>query len=166
MPKLIKNRELSNNPWQRINTAEECEGIAFGEGQWILPASEFKRRAENAEALPANLGIWYSTDTDPATLEKPHPDVQVICIDFPVFTDGRGFTLARSLREYHEFTGDIRATGNFIQDQLFYLSRCGFSSFEVSDDANIDSMLASLCDFTVTYQAAMDEAQPLFRRRS
>jgi uncharacterized protein (DUF934 family) len=50
-------------------------------------------------------------------------------IEFPKFRDGRGFTLARTLREHYGYKGDIRATGHFIPDQFPALLACGFTSF-------------------------------------
>lgn len=50
-------------------------------------------------------------------------------IEFPKFRDGRGFTLARTLRERFGYKGDIRATGHFLPDQFGALISCGFTSF-------------------------------------
>ncbi|MCR6628611.1 MAG: DUF934 domain-containing protein [Magnetospirillum sp.] len=57
--------------------------------------------------------------------------LDLVVIDFPRFRDGRGFTLARTLRERYGFTGEIRAQGNLLPDQLSLLQRCGFSSIAV-----------------------------------
>lgn len=58
----------------------------------------------------------------------------LVVIDFPRFRDGRGFTLARTLRERYGFTGEIRAQGNLLPDQLPLLQRCGFSSVTISPE--------------------------------
>ena len=55
--------------------------------------------------------------------------------------------------------------GNFIRDQLTYLVRCGFDAFQMEDEAGLEEALASLRDFTESYQASIDQPQPLFRRR-
>jgi uncharacterized protein (DUF934 family) len=57
-------------------------------------------------------------------------ELGVIAVEFPKFRDGRGFTIARALREHHGYKGDIRAVGHFIPDQFASLVSCGFSSFQ------------------------------------
>jgi len=62
------------------------------------------------------------------------PNIGLIEIVFPKFRDGRGFTLARALRERFGYKGDIRATGHFIPDQFAALIACGFTSFATPED--------------------------------
>lgn len=92
-------------------------------------------------------------------------EVSLVMIDFPTFMDGRGFSYARELRE-RGYTGEIRAVGHFIRDQLTYLSRCGFDAFQFEDESILEDALASLDDFTEHYQASVDKTEPLFRRRA
>ena len=86
-------------------------------------------------------------------------------VNFPVFTDGRGFSYARELRE-RGLRGELRAGGHFIRDQLTYLQRCGFNAFQMADEAELEAALASLADFSEHYQASIDQPLPLFRRRA
>ncbi|MCE6982636.1 DUF934 domain-containing protein, partial [Pseudomonas frederiksbergensis] len=90
---------------------------------------------------------------------------QVIALNFPAFTDGRNYSNARLLRDRYKFTGELRAIGDVLRDQLFYMKRCGFDAFALRADKDPVEALQSLQDFSVTYQAATDEPQPLFRRR-
>lgn len=87
-----------------------------------------------------------------------------VAVNFPVFTDGRGFSYARELRELG-YEGEIRAVGAFIRDQLFFLQRCGFNAYQLEDESQLDAALASLSDFSEVYQAAIDQPEPLFKRR-
>ncbi len=87
-----------------------------------------------------------------------------IAVNFPVLSDGRGFSYARELRELG-FQGEVRAVGAFIRDQLFFLKRCGFNAFQLEDESQLDDCLASFSDFTEVYQAGVDQPEPLFRRR-
>jgi uncharacterized protein (DUF934 family) len=91
--------------------------------------------------------------------------LEVVAINFTAFMDGRGFSYARELRE-RGFSGEIRALGSFIRDQLTYLNRCGFNSFQPTDDSALEGCLDSLSDFSEAYQASADKDQPLFRRRA
>ena len=103
---------------------------------------------------------------DPAALEPRLGKISVIAIDFPQFTDGRGHSIARLLRERYGFKGEIRAVGEVLRDSLFYLSRCGFDSFVLSDESGPEDALKSLADFSDGFQASVDRPVPLFRRRA
>ena len=91
--------------------------------------------------------------------------IDLVAINFPVFTDGRGFTYARELRD-RGYRGEIRAVGHFIRDQLTYLTRVGVNAFEPAGDLDLDEAVASLADFSEFYQASTKETLPLFRRRT
>jgi len=166
MPRLIKDGQFVQNNWITLKTADACESADLSTGYWVLPLQQFIQQLSTEASQSGNYGLWVSGETSASELAPVLHRTPLVCIDFPVFTDGRGFSLARSLREHHDYSGEIRATGAFIQDQLHYLKRCGFSSFEVDDNADLASINQSLSDFSVSYQAAIDEPQPLFRRRN
>jgi len=115
---------------------------------------------QNKEAV--NIPV----DSDVNELNIDFKNTALITINFNVFTDGRAFSLARSLREHFDYTGELRAVGNFIPDQLHYLSRCGFDSFEFTDDIDEATIRECLEAFSEHYQSAADDPQPLFRKRA
>jgi uncharacterized protein (DUF934 family) len=88
----------------------------------------------------------------------------LIAIEFPSFTDGRGYSSARLLRARFGYRGELRAVGDVLRDQLFYMARCGIDSFALKAGKDIEGALAAFQDFSVTYQAAADDERPLFRR--
>lgn len=98
--------------------------IADPQGLTLYPAAD----------LPASLsgpsGVILSPDADLALLAPHLPALAVVAITFPKFRDGRGFTIARSLRQHYGYAGDIRATGHFLPEQFGFLIACGFTSFE------------------------------------
>ncbi|SMF38901.1 Uncharacterized conserved protein, DUF934 family [Alteromonadaceae bacterium Bs31] len=166
MPKLIKNGEVIDNQWSLIRDAEELTNTDLSSGYWVLPFDAFSSVKNGSGNNSEKIGVWLSSD---ANLESLSPYIQqlpLICIDFPAFVDGRGFSIARTLKEHYEYAGELRATGHFIQDQMHYLHRCGIDTFDIPDDWSVDSVLQSLNDFSISYQAAVDEPQPLFRRRN
>ncbi|SDL00042.1 Uncharacterized conserved protein, DUF934 family [Modicisalibacter muralis] len=89
----------------------------------------------------------------------------LVAIRFPVFTDGRGYTLARLLRERYALDGEIRAVGDVLIDQLFYMARCGFDAFDLRDDQLIENAIKALDTFSLSYQSVVDIPEPLFTRR-
>ena len=89
----------------------------------------------------------------------------LVALNFPVFSDGRSYTNARELREHLHYTGEIRAIGDVLRDQLFYMARCGFDAFSLRHDQDPDDCLLAFGDFSTGYQATITEPDPLFRRR-
>ena len=109
-------------------------------------------------------GVWLAPHDDPAALAEDVRRLPVIAIDFPAFTDGRGYSLARLLRQCYGYAGELRAIGDVQRDQLYYLSQVGFDAFAVREDQDIEAALASLRDFSDGYQGTAART-PWFRRR-
>jgi uncharacterized protein (DUF934 family) len=110
--------------------------------------------------------VWISPDDDFEPAMPRLRALELIAVDFPVFRDGRGYSIARLLRTRHGWNGELRAIGDVLRDQLNYLRRCGFDAFAVRADKDIDDALKSFGFYTVTYQAGVDDPLPLFRRRA
>lgn len=157
--------------WQLIRDAEDGTLPAVSHlapGGVIVPLAYW---LEHQEALQATrgveeLGVWIKPDQDPLALEDMLDQLSLVAVDFPVFTDGRGFSSAVLLRNRLKFAGQVRAIGDVLRDQLLYMARCGFDAFAVRADKNIEDALKAFSEFSVTYQGAIDQPLPLFRRRS
>ena len=95
----------------------------------------------------------------------PHLDrIALVEVDFPRFRDGRGYSSARILREAG-YTGEIRAAGDVLVDQMLFMRRCGFDSF--APYAPIDPVVlqAALDRYQFFYQPAADDAVPVWKLR-
>jgi uncharacterized protein (DUF934 family) len=90
----------------------------------------------------------------------------LIAVEFPAFTDGRGFSIGRVLRERFGFVGELRAFGDVFKDTMGYLRRCGFNAFVVNGNKNLEDALLGLNDLPEAYQTGVDQLLPLFRRRA
>jgi uncharacterized protein (DUF934 family) len=88
----------------------------------------------------------------------------VVALEFGQFKDGRAFSLARLLRERYGYQGQIRAVGDVLRDQIFFMRRCGIDAFELRADRSAEDALDAFGEISVTYQAAADDRRPLFRR--
>jgi uncharacterized protein (DUF934 family) len=113
------------------------------------------------DAWEPGQGLMLPVDAEP---EPRFASAPVIAIDFPIFHDGRGLSLAVLLRTRAGFTGELRAVGDVHPELLHYLARCGFDSFVLPEDGALplgDDLLAPYSDY---YQASVAEAQPAFRR--
>lgn len=163
MPKLIKNDQIIDDSWLVVTAAEDAQPtIAAGQ---IYPLAFWLANKDAILSAGHPVGVWLDSNEDPASLAADAANMAVIAVNFPKFTDGRGYSTARLLRERFGYTGEIRAIGDVLHDQLFLMKRCGFDSFAIRCDKNPEEAIAGLKDFSETYQAAWDQPQPLFRRR-
>ena len=162
MPKLIKQNEILDNDW--VLLARDHEG-AVPTGRHLVPLDLF---LADSDALLArhDIGVWLDSDQGPEVLEPFLDRLTVIAINFPKFVDGRGYSYARVLRDRFAYEGELRAIGDVLHDQLFYLKRCGFDAFAIREDKDAQSAQSGLSDFSESYQAACDQPAPLFRRRN
>jgi uncharacterized protein (DUF934 family) len=113
----------------------------------------------------AGIAVWLAPSDEPRALAEHAAPLPLIAVDFPVFRDGRGFSIATLLRTRYGFAGDLRAIGDVLVDQLFYLKRVGFSSFALRADQDPAVAQAALRTFSDVYQRAVDQPLPLFKRR-
>ncbi len=133
----------------------------------IVSSARFAKERAQLLARPAGtLGVRLKSDEDPAVLAADILVLSLIAVEFPKFGDGRGYTTGRMLRERHRFQGELRAVGNVLRDQMFYMQRCGFNAFELTPGKSLESALGAFGEFSVTYQAAADDPRPLYRRRA
>ncbi|WP_370978642.1 DUF934 domain-containing protein [Agaribacterium sp. ZY112] len=162
MSKLVKLGSVVEDSWALLEESDLPASAAELKEFSLIPVATYLAWADD---LPANVSPWLSSDVDVECLRPVLAKLTLIALNFAAFADGRSFSQARILRDQLEYQGELRAVGAFIQDQLFFLRRCGVDSYSVADDADVESMQASLNDFTETYQAACDVQEPLFRRR-
>ena len=125
--------------------------LLYREGS-ISPVGDRELRPEERASLA-------NTD-DPEALAPDLQHLKLIVLDFPKYTDGRAYSQARRLRGRLGYRGELRATGQVLRDQLPFMLRCGFDSFE-SDQAGFGPALARARTlFSVVYQGAEDEKVP------
>jgi uncharacterized protein (DUF934 family) len=102
---------------------------------------------------------------DPAAVAGRLAGAARVEVEFPKFGDGRGFSIARLLRERHGYRGELRAVGQITRDHLHAMEQVGFNAFELREGEDGEAALAAFDDFSDTYQATFARPQPLFRRR-
>lgn len=158
MPKLIKNGEIIDNTYEWLQDGEQ-EVTPNS----IVPAQKW---LSEKDSMGSVAGIWLEAGDGVEFLQDIDLNqFAVIGVDFPAFTDGRGFSYARLLRERLHYQGEIRALGHFIPDQLGYLLRVGFNGFQFNEDVNLESALALHKPFSIAYQGDVADPRPIFLRR-
>jgi uncharacterized protein (DUF934 family) len=162
---IIKNKTIVNDEWQVLRLAESDtpESVVVPNGKVIVPLKVWQAQRESLQSR-SDLGVWLNSDERAEELQNDTEKFSVIAVNFPKFADGRGYSIAHHLRERLGYRGELRAIGDVLRDQLFYMQRVGFDAFEPRADKDINETLKGLSDFSLTYQASSDEAQPLFRR--
>lgn len=129
---------------------------------------DFARWRSNDTALAAHngpLGIRMRSDQPPALIEHDLGRFDLVALEFQDITDGRSYSHARILRDRYGFRKDLRAVGDVIEDQIFFMARAGINEFELAGDRDIARAIAALSDFSVAYQAASDKLTPAYKLR-
>ncbi len=142
-------------------------------GNIILPLSVYASKKDAlASLMDASSqgrwpGIWLDTHEKLEDLIAAVGDINklpIIAVHVERFADGRIFSLGTLLRTRYGFKNELRAFGDVLRDQLFFLKRSGFTSFQIRADRSAEDAIASLNDFTAPYQGAVDEPRPVFQR--
>ena len=166
MGKIILDGAIVDDQWIVLSEADSAPLPSINEApHLIVPLKIWQAKRQEILARGGQLGLLLEGSDEPEALTADVSLFDVIAINFVKFTDGRGYSLGRLLRERYGFNKELRAVGDVLQDQLFYLKRSGFNAFAIRVDKNIDAALKSLNDFSETYQGAWDQPLPLFKRR-
>ena len=117
-----------------------------------MPTLIRNRRIAADKPLPPDaLVIRLEPKDDPAAVAGHLSLAARVEINFPKFGDGRGFSLARLLRERYRYQGELRAVGDVFRDQLFYMESCGFDAFELRDGEDASAALPWFDTFSTSY---------------
>ena len=166
MPNLIKDGALANDQWTLLKEASGPEVLAALRGKnLIVPLSFWQLYQDELGDYEGVLGLWLDSNESIEPIQSQLPLFPIIALNFPVFTDGRSYSNARALRQEFDYEGEIRAIGDVLRDQLFYMLQCGFNSFSLRHDQDTEACLEAFADFSENYQATAINEQPLFRRR-
>lgn len=155
---LISNGELAaENAW----CVSYDEDALPEQRPAFVPLVLWQANQEDAELAPLLMSDTELNTALAAELSK----ALAIAVDFPAFTDGRGYTIARLLRERYGYSGEVRAVGDVLVDQLDYMRRCGFSAMALRDDQHPEDALRALSFISVRYQPDVEQRNALFERR-
>ncbi|MBM4207950.1 MAG: DUF934 domain-containing protein [Gammaproteobacteria bacterium] len=147
---IIKDKQLIENTW--TYHADDSE---LGNGNITISVARLKQQGSGLTQHNGRLGVRIEPDDDITGVVEYLPALSLIELYFPQMADGRLFSYAWLLRNRHGYTGELRATGNFLPDQAFYLSRVGVNAFNPDNIASLPAMLTGLNDFSVKYQPSV-----------
>jgi uncharacterized protein (DUF934 family) len=163
---IIKHRVVVDDDWSvlRLDEGQAADAVAVPEGKIIVPLSVWQAQREALSARPA-IGVWIAPHQHAESLKGDLDRFAVVAVDFPKFSDGRGYSIAFNLRRRLGYQGELRAIGDVLRDQLFQMARLGFDAFATRPDRSIHDALLGLTVFSEVYQASVDQPLPLFRRQ-
>jgi uncharacterized protein (DUF934 family) len=149
---LIKDGELVADPF--VNAAA-LDVLPAG-GALIVSAAQWRAQRDTLIARGTPLGIRLKSDEPPELVAADLAQFALVALEFPRFRDGRAYSYARLLRERYAFEGEVRAVGEVLLEQLFFMLRSGFNAFELSGGDPLADYRTALGEFSVWYQPTGD----------
>lgn len=145
---IIKDRQIVEDNYRYI---EDEENLTSGN----ITVSFARWQQQKSQLLNHNgkVGLRLNIEDDVTLIEDDLKNIPLIELNFPAFTDGRLFSRAKLLRIRFGYQGEIRAVGQFMVDQVFYLSKLGVNAFQLNNTEQLPVALAALDDFSVSYQS-------------
>ncbi|HXH02203.1 MAG TPA: DUF934 domain-containing protein [Candidatus Competibacteraceae bacterium] len=160
MTRIIKQRQIVEDRWQFVADDQPLVG-----GPVIVTWRRWQAERESLLARGGEFGVRLPNTLAVSEVAGDLAHFSVIALEFPKFADGRAYSQARLLRERYGYKGELRAVGEVLRDQLFFMARTGFDAFQLKEGKSLEDALTAFDDFTVTYQPAADQPLPLYRRR-
>jgi uncharacterized protein (DUF934 family) len=162
MATLIKRRKPAADSWQRLDH-DIRRWVSPGEDGFVpefpraadllVPLALWPLRRDDLVHRPGAVGVWLDAGDDFEAIAPDLDRLDVVAVNFPKFSDGRGYSTARLLRERHGYRGELRAIGDIGRDQLAFLERCGFDAFALREGVSAADALAAFDEVSVEYQA-------------
>jgi uncharacterized protein (DUF934 family) len=162
--RIIRDGAIVRDDWTVVPAG--AENLLPNQSKLIVPLALWRAHRHALIARGEPVGVWIDGADDPLALADDLQLFSVVAIHFPAFKDGRGYSSAFLIRDRLKYRGELRAIGDVLRDQLFYMKRVGFNAFAVREDRSIEDALKGLTDFSDVYQASIDQPVPLFRRRA
>lgn len=160
MPLVKKGEEIANE-WMHV-----ADGTALPDYSKVtVSLSRYLTLRQELVNEPGPEGVRLSPEDDPALLEPYLGEIGLIEVNFPKYTDGRGFSQAQLLRRRYRYSGEIRAVGHVLRDQIFYMHRSGFDAYETAR-ATVSQVLEALAEYSEVYQPSATGPAAVFRKRT
>ena len=162
----IKDRAIVSDPWRLLSPVPADPPPEWpGAGDVILPLSLWIARRPQWLLRPGRIGVWLDSHEDPEAIAEDLRLFGAVAVHFPKLADGRGYSIARSLRDRFGYRGELRAFGDVTRDQLAFLEACGFNAFTLRAGEDPAGAIAAFNEITEAYQGSAARPLPLFRRR-
>ncbi|MBR9835037.1 MAG: DUF934 domain-containing protein [Alphaproteobacteria bacterium] len=159
MPLIINGAEADNH-WTFVSDDADLPTS----GCITVSLSRLQDERESLLTRNSQFGVRLAPEDDPSDLVPYLDRLALIEVSFPKYTDGRGYSQAQLLRRRYGYSGELRAVGHVLRDQILYMNRSGFDAFETSR-ADLSQILEALSEYSGFYQPAADRNRSVFARR-
>lgn len=151
MQDVYRNGRFEADQWH-LTTADEP---IHGGGHVIVSKKRLIDAHVSDHAVGVPLGVLIEAGEAIDDIEHLLPKVALVAISFPKFNDGRGFSIARLLRERYGYAGPLRAVGDVLLDLIPHMERVGFTEFTVTNEPTRRALIAGrVPEMPVFYQPA------------
>lgn len=167
MPKLIDiDGKPIPNDWLLLDKdSDASSALAQESAKLLVPLQLWLSSKSDLLGSGKTIAVWLDAGENVAALADDLAELPMLALNFPAFMDGRSYSSATNLRQHYKYSGEVRAIGDVLRDQLFYMRRCGFTTFDLKDSVKLDDASAAMHDYRDNYQSTIEQPQPLFRRR-
>ncbi len=148
---LIKNGVAAEEAYTTV-----ADDAALPDGPVIVTLKRLRAERETLLARNQKLGVKLTAEESPENLGSDLERLSLVVLEFSKFRDGRPFSWARLLRTRLRFTGEIRASGDFLYDQIAFLVRVGVDAFELPPAITPELFQRALGEMSLVYQPAAD----------
>ena len=124
------------------------------QGALLVSLDQWHEHRDELAARDDELGIILRSDEKPAEIESDLDQFAVVALDFPGFRDGRAYSYARLLRDRYNYSGEIRAIGDVLLEQLHFMHRVGFNAFDIADENALQAWETAAADISEIYLSA------------
>lgn len=162
---LIKDGKLASSPFVDVSAEQAIPPT----GAIVVSLEQWQAQRDALLARGTPLGIKLRSDQSPDLVAQDLAHFALVALEFPKFRDGRAYSYARLLRERYGFKGELRAVGDVLLEQLFFMLRTGFDAFELTSEDPEGDYQTAVAEFSVWYQPTGDgrpTAMQLRRRHS
>lgn len=158
---LIKDGAITEDLYTSVS-----DEAVLPDGPVIVSLKRLRAEREVLLARNQKLGVKLTSEQSPENLGSDLDRLSLVVLEFPKFRDGRPFSWARILRTRLRFGGEVRASGDFLYDQIAFLARVGFDAFELPPAITPDLFQRALGEMTNVYQPAADGKKTIRALRS
>lgn len=131
----------------------------------LLSLEQWQQWRSELSQCSTEVGVRLTSDQHPEALADDLDRLSLVALEFPTFRDGRPYSYARLLRDRYRYTGELRAVGDVLPDQLLFMQRVGFDAFEIGGEDPLAAYEDAVREFGVVYQPAGDDRVPALRLR-
>ncbi len=161
--RVIKDGRVVEDNWERISLSDPEQALPAGDV--IVPLDYWLKNRELLTRRRGRIAVCLNGDDNLADISDSLEQFELIALEFPKFTDGRSYSHARLLRDRFNYRGELRALGDTLRDQLFFMQRCGIDSYQIREDKDAQDALKGLSGFSVKYQTGADGEPPIYKLR-